>query len=146
MEREHWMILWLRNPNAEAKNFISRLSKPITEPDPHTFASILKPAPTLPERTTTKLTFIRPTTRNGRYEALINQDTINKMEKKFFCTFLVRRLTDERINPRFAKNFVKHCWGIEGHLFNIQIQRSRIFLIQFRKTEDYMVVKQSKDT
>lgn len=71
---------------------------------------------------------------------------IKKLEQtKFASTLLVRRLTDEKIDPRFAKNFVRRVWGIDGEQFNVQVRRSGVFLIQFRRPEDYSTVKMDDD-
>ncbi|KMZ66871.1 hypothetical protein ZOSMA_286G00080 [Zostera marina] len=130
----------------QRKLHLEKISTPLAGGGARSFASLLKPAPTLPEGVTTKLNYVEPTTRNGRRGAMIKQDLIKKIEEKFAGTLLIRRLTDEEIDPRYANNFVKYCWGVEGNMFNIQIRRSGVMLIQFRRWEDYIKVRQSGDT
>ncbi|KMZ66869.1 hypothetical protein ZOSMA_286G00030 [Zostera marina] len=103
---------------------LGKNSTPLAGGGARSFASLLKPAPTLPEGVTTKLSYVEPTTRNGRRGAMIKQDLIKKIEEKFAGTLLIRRLTDEKIDPR----------------------RSGVILIQFRRREDYLKVRQSGDT
>ncbi|KMZ73678.1 hypothetical protein ZOSMA_1445G00020 [Zostera marina] len=130
----------------QRKLHLAKISTPLAGGGARSFASLLKPAPTLPEGVTTKLNYVEPTTRNGRRGAMIKQDLIKRIEEKVAGTLLIRRLTDEKIDPRYAKNFVKYCWGVEGNMFNIQIRRSGVMLIQFRRREDYLKVRQSGDT
>lgn len=111
------------------------------------YASLLRPAPELPEGVTTRLSYTEPTEKNGRRGALLEAEVLKKIEQtRFVGTLLVRRLTDEKIDPRFAKNFVRQIWGIGGEHFNVQVRRSGVFLIQFRRPEDYITVREAGDT
>lgn len=112
-----------------------------------TFASIVRPAAELPEGVTTALSYTEPEERKGRRGALLRPELIKKIENaRFAGTLLVRRFTDERIDPRFAKNFIRQIWGIQGDQFNVQIRGSGVFIIQFRRSEDYDSVKSAGDT
>lgn len=72
---------------------------------------------------------------------LLHADTTTKIENKFARTLLVRRIAEERIDPRFARQFIKQCWGIGGEMFELQMRSARVFLFQFRKMKDYIKVR-----
>lgn len=50
---------------------------------------------------------------------LLQIDTIKKIETKFARTLLIRRIAEERIDPQFARQFIKQCWGVAGDKFDL---------------------------
>lgn len=87
-----------------------------------------------------KLYFIKPLVRDGRKGAFLQDEVIKKLEKKFSRTLLNWHLSEEKIDPRFAKQFVKQCFGVAGGMFDVQIRPGGVFLLQLRSEQDYFRV------
>lgn len=54
-----------------------------------------------------ELNFIEPVEHNGRKGVLLQVDAIKKIEAKFAGMLLVQRISMEKIELRFARQFVK---------------------------------------
>lgn len=58
----------------------------------------------------------------------------------------MRRFSEEKIDPRFAKQIMKQCWEVAIDMFDVHVRSSAVFLLQFRKTWDYIKLRERGKT
>ncbi|KMZ69886.1 hypothetical protein ZOSMA_203G00080 [Zostera marina] len=110
------------------------------------FASLLKPAPVSEDPIIQDLAYIKLMENRGTMGALLVENQLEKIKRKYKGTIVVRKLSVEKIEGNYAAQFVKVNWGIPDDQFHIQVRNYRVFLIIFNRTEDYEKVKNARDT
>lgn len=110
------------------------------------FASLLKPAPASDEAIIQDLAYIKPVENKGTKGVLLVGNHLEKLEKKYKGTVVVRRLSVEKIEGNYPAQFVKVHWGIPDDQFKIQARNHDVFLIVFNRPDDYEKVKNAEDT
>lgn len=92
------------------------------------------------------MTFLEPTVRGGKLGIELRPELVRRLESKWAGTLLFRRFASIRANQGYVKGYMKAVHNIPGDKVEVQLRPNGVFLVQFRRLEDYVKVKEYGDT